>query len=70
VLIDDALKPWLLEVNLSPSLGTDSPLDLKVKSHMLCQLLTLASITPYDREAHRHEKKRREKQRCERRSLP
>ena len=30
VLIDDALKPWLLEVNLSPSLGTDSPLDLKV----------------------------------------
>ena len=33
---------------------------------MLCQLLTLASITPYDREAHKHEARRREQQRYER----
>ena len=44
VLIDDCLKPWLLEVNLSPSLSTDTPLDLKVKSQMLAQLFTLVSI--------------------------
>ena len=31
VLIDSDLKPWLLEVNLSPSLACDSPLDLKIK---------------------------------------
>lgn len=32
VLIDQDLKPWLLEVNLSPSMNTDSALDIKIKS--------------------------------------
>jgi hypothetical protein len=31
ILIDNTLKPWLLEVNLSPSMNIDSPLDLKIK---------------------------------------
>ena len=30
VMVDDALRPWLLEVNLAPSLAAESPLDLKV----------------------------------------
>lgn len=44
ILIDNTLKPWLLEVNLSPSLGIDTPLDAKVKSSLLADLLTLAGL--------------------------
>lgn len=44
ILIDDTLKPWLLEVNLSPSLGCDTPLDTKVKACLLTDLLTLVGI--------------------------
>ena len=32
ILVDSDLKPWLLEVNLSPSLATDAPLDQRLKS--------------------------------------
>ena len=28
VMIDSNLKPWLIEINLSPSLACDSPLDM------------------------------------------
>ena len=66
VLVDDQLKPWLLEVNLSPSLAVDSPLDLKVKTGMLSELLSLAAIRPYDREAHRVDQKRKGQLRYER----
>lgn len=48
ILIDSSLKPWLLEVNLSPSLGCDSPLDVRIKSAMLADLLTLAGISVVD----------------------
>jgi len=48
ILIDSSLKPWLLEVNLSPSLGCDSPLDVRVKSAMLVDLLTLAGLPTID----------------------
>ncbi|XP_037894936.1 tubulin polyglutamylase TTLL5 [Glossina fuscipes] len=49
ILIDDTLKPWLLEVNLSPSMGVDSPLDAKVKATLITDLLTcvgIPAITP------------------------
>jgi hypothetical protein len=35
VLLDDDLHPWILEVNFSPSLACDSPLDMRVKSSAL-----------------------------------
>jgi hypothetical protein len=36
-------KPWLLEVNADPALGTGSPLDLKVKSSMLVDAFNVLS---------------------------
>ncbi len=39
---------WLLEVNLSPSLNCDSPLDLKIKSNLISDLFTLIGIVPND----------------------
>lgn len=48
VLIDENLKPWLLEVNLSPSLNTDSALDLKIKGNMLADLFTMVGVVSMD----------------------
>ncbi|KAK9884002.1 hypothetical protein WA026_004937 [Henosepilachna vigintioctopunctata] len=48
ILIDENFKPWLLEVNLSPSLGCDSPLDVRLKSAMMADLLTLVGIPAVD----------------------
>ncbi|XP_070181394.1 tubulin polyglutamylase TTLL5-like isoform X10 [Littorina saxatilis] len=48
ILVDNDLKPWVLEVNLSPSLACDSPLDLKIKGNMLCDLFSLAGIVAHD----------------------
>lgn len=31
ILIDSNLKAWLMEVNVSPSLSSSSPLDKKIK---------------------------------------
>lgn len=49
VLLDTNLKPWLLEVNLSPSLATDSPLDKYIKSSLLTDMLHLVGIRAFER---------------------
>jgi tubulin polyglutamylase TTLL6/13 len=41
VMLDYKLKPWLLEVNLSPSFHTDAPLDKDLKESLLCDALNL-----------------------------
>ena len=44
IMIDDELNPWLLEVNLSPSLQVDSPLDHRIKANLVSDLLNLAGL--------------------------
>lgn len=43
-MIDKSLNPWLLEVNLNPSFACDSPLDTRIKSLVLSDLLNIANI--------------------------
>lgn len=44
VLLDHRLKPWLLEVNISPSLHSASPLDCHVKGPLVKTLFDLAQF--------------------------
>uniref|UniRef100_U5EQF5 Putative tubulin polyglutamylase ttll4 n=1 Tax=Corethrella appendiculata TaxID=1370023 RepID=U5EQF5_9DIPT len=48
VILDSELVPWLLEVNISPSLHSSSPLDLHVKGPLVTALLntSLFQIPP------------------------
>ena len=44
VMLDGTGRPWLLEVNLDPALCTESPIDHKIKSHMLVDLLNVVGV--------------------------
>ena len=44
ILLDENLKAWLIEVNLSPSLATGSQLDFKIKSNLINDYLNLIGI--------------------------
>lgn len=48
VLIDNKLEPWLLEVNLTPALGCDSPLDQKIKSNAVADLFSLMGVVTHE----------------------
>ena len=49
VLIDSDLKPWLIEVNLSSSMATESPLDMSIKSNLVCDMFNIIGIKRFDR---------------------
>jgi tubulin polyglutamylase TTLL4 len=55
ILLDSKLKPWLLEVNISPSLSSSSPLDKKIKTVLICDTLNLVGVFPYDRKQYANE---------------
>lgn len=49
ILIDSNFKPWLLEVNYSPALCLDCPVDVKVKKGLINDLIDLMNYNKTDR---------------------
>ena len=49
VMLDNKLKPWLIEVNTSPSFSSSSPFDKNIKTRVVCDALTLIGVKPYDK---------------------
>ncbi|XP_070567896.1 tubulin polyglutamylase TTLL5-like [Ptychodera flava] len=50
ILVDENMKPWLLEVNFSPALGLDTQIDIQVKKPMLNDLIDMLGYQPHDAE--------------------
>lgn len=46
VMLDSDIRPWLLEVNISPSLSSGSPLDKRIKTQLVADALTLVGFRP------------------------
>jgi hypothetical protein len=49
VLVDHNLRPWLLEINVLPSLSSSSPFDKQVKSMLLSDTMHLVGYQVFDR---------------------
>ena len=59
VLFDEALKPWLIEVNFCPSMNTDAEVDLSIKGRAIANLLTVAGVQPFTHKGLDANKKKR-----------
>ena len=46
VLLDNNLKPWLIEINASPSLTTTTPVDKNLKMNLINDVYTI--VLPND----------------------
>ena len=44
IMIDDTLKPWLIEVNASPSLTADTPQDYELKFGLLDDVFSVVDV--------------------------
>ena len=44
IMIDDQLKPWLIEVNASPSISADTPNDYELKFGLLDDVYTIIDV--------------------------
>ena len=44
IMFDDTLKPWLIEVNASPSMTATTPSDYRMKVGLLDDLFTIVDL--------------------------
>eukprot|EP00758_Cryptobia_borreli_P015652 Tbor_TRINITY_DN6043_c2_g3::TRINITY_DN6043_c2_g3_i1::g.11019::m.11019/K16582/TTLL6_13; tubulin polyglutamylase TTLL6/13 len=49
IMIDEKLRPWLLEVNHTPSFATDTPLDRRIKEGLLLETFQILNCHPKDK---------------------
>ena len=49
IMVDANMKPWMLEVNVLPSLSSSSPFDKRIKTMLVCDALTLVGLRGYDK---------------------
>lgn len=59
MIIDEKLKPWLLEINYTPSFTTDTPLDRTIKKGVIKEAIEIMNMNP--RQKTLYEKKERER---------
>jgi hypothetical protein len=58
-MIDHKFKPYLIEVNQSPSFATDSPLDYKIKKGVILDAFKLLNFSYRRRKEQIRQKKER-----------
>tara|TARA_B110000503_G_scaffold94042_1_gene141780 strand:+ start:109 stop:411 length:303 start_codon:yes stop_codon:yes gene_type:complete len=63
VILDYKLRPWLLEVNVAPSLSSSSPYDKQVKTKLLVDTLHLVGFQIFDRKKVDDDKKKESRHR-------
>jgi len=51
IMIDEDLKPWLIEVNSSPSMETDCAFDVQTKTELIYDTIKLVDPIAFDAEA-------------------
>lgn len=66
ILIDHALKPWLIEVNTLPSFATDSPVDRHVKQDLIEQTLRAVQAQASDQRSFQARRKTQSEERLHR----
>jgi hypothetical protein len=49
IILDHKLKPWLLEINVLPSLSASSKMDKRIKTSLMTDIFGLVGIVPYSK---------------------